>query len=198
MAEPLLTAEQFAAMKFDLPDGGRWTELVRGRIVHLQPPDEGHGNVVYNLSRALSVYFGPHQPTPGYACFELGLRVARDPDTVRCPAACCFIGAERFAEADKIVTDVRPSLVAEIASTNDRRRSLPERVTEYRAWGVELLWIIDPIGRQVQVEPHGQEAVTLTADQFLSGGSVLPGFSLTVARLFAAPDWWTTPRGRTR
>ena len=48
-----LTAELFAAQRFDLPDDGRWTELVAGRVVALGPPEPIHGTVVLNLTKAL-------------------------------------------------------------------------------------------------------------------------------------------------
>src|SRR5690242_16829515 len=108
-----LDAEQFAEQKYDLPEGGRWTELVSGKVVVLSPPDDAHGNIVRNLSKSLADY--AHQSQLGYACFELGLIVSRCPDTVRCPAACYFTSGERFAEADKAVTDACPAVVVEIA-----------------------------------------------------------------------------------
>ncbi len=43
--DALVTAEEFANTKYDLPEGGRWTELFAGRILTLQPPDEVHGNI---------------------------------------------------------------------------------------------------------------------------------------------------------
>src|SRR5579871_5633979 len=110
----LLTAEQFGDQFFELPEGGRWTELIEGRLVELSPPDDAHGNVVRNLSKSLALYAQTSQR--GYACFELGLIVRRDPDTVRFPAACYFVTGERFAESDKFLTDVCPALVIEIAS----------------------------------------------------------------------------------
>ena len=79
-----LSAEEFAEQKFDFGDGGRWVELVAGKVVSLEPPNAAHGTTVLNLSKALARYL--LEAPDGYACFELGLLVARDPDTVRCPA----------------------------------------------------------------------------------------------------------------
>ena len=87
-SDDLLTAEQFVAGRHELPDGGRWTELRAGRPVLLSPPTVEHGNAVLNLGKALAEYSQRGQG--GYACFELGLVVARDPDTVQLPAACFF------------------------------------------------------------------------------------------------------------
>jgi Uma2 family endonuclease len=191
MPDDLLTAHQFAARKYDLPQGGRWTELVAGRVVQYQPPDEKHGNVVLNLSKSLAAYF--QQPDPehaGYAGFELGLYVARNPDTVRTPPICCFRGERRFADADEVFTENRPGVVAEIASTNDRRRGMAERVQEYLAWGVAAVWVIDPHQEQVHVFRRDHPQKTLGAGDALVGYPALPGFSMPVLDLFAEPKWW--------
>src|SRR5579864_2162436 len=118
MAE-LMTAEQFIEGRDELADGGRWTELVAGQPVILSPPTIEHGNSILNLSKALADYSQKEQG--GYACFELGLAIARNPDTVHFPAICFFTTGDLFAEAEKVITEVRPALVVEVASTNDRR-----------------------------------------------------------------------------
>lgn len=188
---PRLTAEQFASTKLDLPEGGRWSELVAGRVETLDPPDVGHGTFVLNLSKALAAHL--HETdveTAGYACFELGLVVARNPDTVRCPPLSYFSAGDRFAEADKLVTETRPALVVEIASTNIRRRQLSRRVEEFLELGVEMLWVADPDPQVVHVIRPGRANKRLAAHQTLIGSPVLRGFSIRVEELFAVPRWW--------
>ena len=188
-----LTAEQFAEKKFDLPDGGRWVELVDGEVVTLQPPDVAHGTTVLNLSKALANCL--QQDSEGYACFELGLIVARNPDTVRCPSVSYFIEGDRFAEADSTVTETKPALVVEVPSTNDRRRDLGRRVKTYLQWGVELVWVIDPVDKEVFVYQRGRPSKQLGEHQMLygcslKGNSVLPEFKIRISDLFAEPEWW--------
>ena len=124
----LLTAESFDAARYDLPDGGQWAELVRGRVEILTPPEEEHRLVVLHLSKALGSYLT--ERPDGYPVFDLGLIVARHPDTVRFPAISFFLGGDMFAEADRSITDTRPALVIEIMSSSDRRRSLSDRLYE--------------------------------------------------------------------
>ena len=189
----LLTAEQFSEQKFDLPDGGRWVELVDGELVTLHPPDVAHGTTLLNLSKALADCL--QQNPEGYACFELGLIVARNPDTVRCPPVSFFVQGDRFAEADKAVTDTRPALVAEIPSTNDRRRDLGRRIKAYLEWGIELVWVIDPIEKEVYVYQRGRPSKKLSEHKMLYGcsllgNSILPEFKIRISALFVEPDWW--------
>ena len=188
-AQTLLTAEEFAETKFDLPDGGRWAELVAGRVVHLDPPDTAHGTTVLNLSKVLAGHLQQNQS--GYACFELGMIVGRKPDTVRCPAVSYFSEGERFAETEKTVTETRPSFVVEIASSNNRRRQMRERVQEYLHWGVQLVWVADPIEKIAHVFQPSGPCRSFTEQQSLSARPVLEEFRVQVSELFAVPEWWS-------
>lgn len=194
----LLTADSFDEARYDLPDGGQWVELVRGRVEVLSPPEEEHRIAVLNLSKALGEYLNEHRE--GYPCFDLGLVVSRHPDTVRYPAISYFLGSEMFAETDKAMTDSRPALVVEIMSSNDRRRSLNDRIYEYTNWGVEVLWIIDPTDKAVHILRPGYANKALRDHETLMGSLVwrhkataqpiLPEFRIAIADLFTPPSYW--------
>ena len=51
--------------------------------------------------------------------------------------------------------------------------------------GVRLIWVIDPEDRSVTVYRKGAPDEYLTENDTLTGGDVLPGFSVRVAELFA-------------
>lgn len=184
----LMTADEFSWKKYDLPEGGRWVELVEGKVVTLEPPNDEHGTAVLNLTKAMSAYV--HQTDRGYACFELGLIVARDPDTVRCPAVSFFTDGDRFAEVDNAVTTHVPALVVEITSTPARRANINERIAAYLNWGVSLVWVIDPRHLHVTVHRAGQAPHTIDRAGTLLGDDVLPGFAITAHDIFVIPDWW--------
>ena len=57
ISETLYTAEQYSA----LPDGGKLTELVRGRIVEILGPTPSHGYVCANISGALRDFVRPRE-----------------------------------------------------------------------------------------------------------------------------------------
>jgi Uma2 family endonuclease len=183
----LLTVEQFVADREDLPDGGRWSELLAGRLFTFQPPTIEHGTAVLNLGKALALC--TQREPCGYACFELGLIIARNPDTLQFPAVSFFVDGPMFAEADKVVTDARPALVAEIASTNDRRRNMKQRVTGWLDFGVRVAWVLDPQEKRVHVFSRDRPAEQLAAHQTLRGWPVLSGFRVGVGELFADPGW---------
>ena len=98
-----------------------------------------------------------------------------------------FVRAERLAEitnADKHVP-FAPDLAVEVLSPNDRSDEVEEKVQEWLAAGSRAVWTVDPKARTVTVYRPGAEPVTLTEDQKLEGGEVLPGFACLVADFFA-------------
>jgi Uma2 family endonuclease len=183
-----LTAEEFVVQRDELPDGGRWTELHAGEVVHLAPPDAEHGNVVLNLTKALAAAAQPEHS--GYPCFELGLIVERNPDSVWCPAVSYFTGGRAFAEADNVITETRPALVVEVASSNDRRKRLADRISRWLQWGVSAIWVLDTVDKLVHVVAPPRSPRQLRKDDPLEGGEIIPGFRVPAAELFAPPSWW--------
>lgn len=189
----LLTAEQFVAARSDLPDGGRWTELAAGKVVTLSGPEDAHGNVVLNLAKLLAEFSQRVLRETGqtsFAGFELGLILQRRPDTVCCPAVSYFTGPAAFEESDKIVTETRPRVVIEVASSNDRRRDLAKRVTAFLDWGVDLVVVVDTQGRKLYTFDQDRRPKTLAEHDTFIGGGVLSGFRTPVADLFKEPGWW--------
>lgn len=186
-----MSLEQFEER---LLDGERWVELINGRFLQLSPPDDSHGDVVRNLARSLAAFL---KKSPAvYACFELPLIVQREPPTVRSPAVSCFRSQTggRFVETDKVMTDTKPLLVIEVASSNERREAMSDRVRAYLDWGVDAVWVVDPVTRHVhQFHGRGFEQM-LKEPQVLLGQSVLPGFAIPVSDLFRHPDWMTTTK----
>ena len=109
----------------------------------------------------------------------------------RCQPACSFV---RFADlpgglrADGY-SDVPPALVAETLSPGNTAREIERKRAVSFAAGVELVWEADPLGRTVVIwtGPDASVALTAEAGDTLTGGSVLPGFSVDLAELFAPP-----------
>jgi Uma2 family endonuclease len=187
-----ITAEEFTAMRPDLPEGGRWHELHAGVPVLLQAPDDAHGTTVLNLSRALGIWFQQHLGQfVSYACHGPGLLVERDPDTVYVPSLLLFDEGPLFGQVDLQLATLVPSLVIEVASSNDRRRTMRERTLSYMHHGVQMIWVADPFKNEVQVIRRNFPTLALGARQSLDGGNVLPDFEMSIADVFAQPDWWT-------
>ena len=190
------TAEEFVEKRHELEENGRWSELILGEPVSLEQPPPRHGTAVLNITRALADYI--QRTSTGYACFELGLTVARSPDTVYCPPISYFVSGSRWEEMDRSITETKPALVIEIASSRDRRKNIAHRVSQYLDWGVTVVWIIDTDSQQVSAHTlkgsidfpdDGHLEATADWTSHRDRLPVLPGFRFPVVDIFREPDW---------
>lgn len=188
--DALMTAEDFARIKYDLPEGGRWTELFAGHVVTLQPPDEMHGNIVLNLSKAMAATYRSNSQPSGVACFDVSILVRRNPDSLLSPAMSYFSQEMGFAAVDEIYCERVPRLVCEIASTNDRRKNIAERVLTYLDRGIQVVWVIDPIDKCCHIYEVDKRPYQLSDNETLEGSPVIEDFRLPLGQLFAEPSWW--------
>lgn len=188
-SESFMTADQFTANRHQLPDGGRWHELHDGRPVMLESPDDSHGTAVLNIAKALARWFQNNvQQQVGYACADLGLKVSNN--TVFFPALCYFDQGNQFQESDNLVAQSCPRLVIDVASSVDRRREMRLRTLAYQKMGVEMIWVPDPMKKEVLILPQSGPTLCLGERQSIQGGDILPDFEMTVPSVFAQPEWW--------
>jgi Uma2 family endonuclease len=82
-----------------------------------------------------------------------------------------------------------PSLAVEVISVGNTRGEMKRKLRDYFAAGVEIVWYVYPIERVVHVYTSEEEYRTLTEDDSLDGGSVLPEFQLPVRQLFEAGEF---------
>jgi Uma2 family endonuclease len=99
-----------------------------------------------------------------------------------------FVSFDRWP-ADRDLPDeggwqVVPELAIEVIRSNDLQTAIRSKVQEYFARGVQLVWLADPIHREVSIFTTPTRVHILTEADTLDGGDVLPGFSVPVARLF--------------
>jgi Uma2 family endonuclease len=81
-----------------------------------------------------------------------------------------------------------PDLAVEVLSKTNTKREIARKRREYFAAG-RLAWIVDPKTRTVEVYTSPDKPdTTLTQDDVLTGGDVLPGFTLDLRKLFAELD----------
>jgi Uma2 family endonuclease len=82
------------------------------------------------------------------------------------------------------IPDLIPNLAVEVLSLSNTKREMDRKIDEYFRVGVQLVWLIDPPTRTAEVYTAPDECTELTEKQSLKGGAVLPGFSLSLRRLF--------------
>jgi len=173
-----------------LPDEGLLTleapdryEIVKGKIVPMAPTGYTHGEIESNFTVVLKGFVRQHHLGKVMGG-EVGIYTQRGPDTVR-GADVLFISNERYAMVQATAfLDVAPDLIVEVMSPDDRWNRVMEKLTEYFEIGVKLVWIADPETQTVYAYRSLTDVQRFSKGQQLSGGDVLPGFSVSVAELF--------------
>ena len=158
-------------------------ELVEGRIVLMSPTGHLHGEIELNLGAELRAFVRTHA-LGKVQVGEVGIYTRRQPDTVRA-ADILFISHERYTQQKSAgYLHVAPDLVVEILSPDDRWSEVMEKLGEYFAIGVRLIWVVDPRLRRVYVYRTITDVRAFTENDVLPGDDVLPGFLIPVAQLF--------------
>jgi len=158
-------------------------ELIEGRIIPMSPAGISHGIYEMNFALALRRFADEHD-LGVVATGEVGIYTRRDPDSVR-GADVVFISHERDQlRASAGFLDVAPELVVEIISPDDKWSDVIEKLREYFAVGVKLVWVADPELRSVLAYRSLTDVREFTADDELISEDVLPGFTVNVADLF--------------
>ena len=115
------------------------------------------------------------------------LRLA--PGLVRIPDV-SFISWMRLPDGrmpNQAIADVVPDLAIEVISRGNTREEMERKLYEYFDVGVRLVWYVYAQTREVRAYMTPGHFESLTAEQILDGGQVLPGFSLPLAVVFADP-----------
>ena len=189
-----MTAQEFLA----LPDDGIHRELIRGRVREDRESCEGdrkgsgmtvrnrfHSRIVIRVGQVLANWMDL-QPEPrgevvgGEAGFLL---VGTRESLVGIDVAVVSADLVRSTDPEQKLFHGPPLLAVEILSPNDTHEDIADMVTSYLAAG-SVVWVIDPDLRTVTVYRPTGEVETLSAGRELSGHEYLPGFRVSVARLF--------------
>jgi Uma2 family endonuclease len=180
VADRLLTVEEFTR----LPDPGRPTELVRGRIVEMNRPTPRHGQIGNEVAWSLNSYVRPNE-LGEIVINDAGVITERDPDTMR-GADVAFYSKARFGPGrlpDGYLDKV-PDLVFEVLSESDRWSALLAKVAEYLDAGVTAVCILDPKDETAYVYQGDRPVRILSAAQDFTIPGVLGDFRVQVAKLF--------------
>jgi len=178
--EPITTAEQLLHASGLGP-----CELVRGELIMMTPAGFEHGCVEAVLAGILRD-FVKTRGTGRVTGAETGFQIARNPDTVRAPDV-AFVRAERVPAAlPRGFFPGPPDLAVEVLSPDDRAGEVLAKVRDWLEAGCRAVWVVDPKTRTVSVHDSPNRALILAATDTLSGGDVLPGFSVPGAEIFAA------------
>lgn len=167
-------------------------ELADGERIPVSPQITRSGRIAGRLYRSLADHVDVNElgevfsEVPFVITPQINwVKGSRVPDVM-------FVRAERLAELaeidphweDKPLTIV-PDLVVEVVSPTDRLANVNRKIARYLKDGVLVIWLIEADSKTVTIYKQGQkELIRLTIEDTLSGGDIIPGFEIPVAKLF--------------
>lgn len=179
-SERAITGEELLQMA----DVGR-CELVEGKIKEM-PPATGprHGRIEFRISQRLGT-FVEDEDVGQVMVGEVGVYTERNPDSVRA-ADILVMSHERLEHVQSEgFLEVAPELIVEIMSPNNTWEEMRRKLREYLEVGVDIVWIVEPSNRAVQVYRGVDDVQTLVEGDVLEGEGLLEGLRIEVADLFA-------------
>jgi Uma2 family endonuclease len=105
----------------------------------------------------------------------------REPD-------CSFTSHARLNRPDTQVSDWCPDFCIEVLSPDNTRAEMARKRREYFPAGCRLVWEIHPRGRILDVYTAADQYTRFDETATIDAGDILPGFTLSLAELFAAFD----------
>lgn len=176
----LLTAEDLLRLSSEGVKG----ELIRGVLCETVSVGKVHARIAMRMGGELDRHVRRHR-LGQVGGSDGGVLIQRNPDTVREPDV-YFVSAELLPLDDDSdgYLEVVPELVVEIVSPSDRQEAVNDKTLMWLGLGVLMVVEVYPAERAVMVHRPGAPAVTLTGDDALDGGDVLPGFRLPLREIF--------------
>ena len=160
-------------------------ELWNGKIITMPPAGAQHGDIISRLSASIAIHVYEHRlgrVYDGQTGFRLSTDYCLAPDV-------SFVSKERLRLIlpieDKLFHGA-PDLAVEVLSPSDSITATEKKITRCLVHGTRLGWIVDPKSKTVRVYRQVGKFELVRSDRALTGNTVLPGFKLTLAKLFEA------------
>jgi Uma2 family endonuclease len=176
----LMTADELLR----LPRDGMRHELVRGELRTMPLNSGGHGIMVIRVSIPVSSNVEKRELGLSFGA-GTGFHIAQNPDTVLAPDF-AFVHRDRIplTGIPKGFWPGPPDLAVEVVSPTDTLFDVEEKVDEWLAAGVAMVWVVNPKRKTVTVYRSPTSSTILTVNDELDGQDVVPGFRCRVSDLF--------------
>ncbi|MFO7032060.1 hypothetical protein B9T07_20170 [Limnospira fusiformis CCALA 023] len=180
-----VTPEQFAALAV-VNRELRLERTATGELI-VNPPTGGNtgyrnSKINYFLVRWIEEEGGNGRAFDSSTGFELPNGANHSPDAA-------WVSQARWdaltPEQQEGFIPLCPDFVVELRSKSDTLQDLRSKMAEYIENGAKLGWLIDPKNKRVEIYRPGQGVEVLENPNTLSGETVLPGFTLSLNRVWA-------------
>lgn len=158
-------------------------ELVEGILIEMPPSSPLNAVIAARILAFLFNFVEAHDL--GYVSgadggYTLSAATVLIPDVA-------FIAKERAPSIPKQFHGA-PDLAVEVISPSETPRKINDKTALYLANGASMVWNVYPEDKLVEVwqssDDGGMKVHTLTIEDTLDGGAVLPGFTLSVTKIF--------------
>ncbi|MEM6980336.1 MAG: Uma2 family endonuclease [Planctomycetota bacterium] len=186
IASTSMTTEQLLA----IPEDGTDRELIRGELRErpMTKRNRHHARTEAKLARLLGNTLDEN-PTLGGDIYsgEVGVVLARDPDTTVGIDVAYFDQATVDRQSNSLTTMMEgvPRLAIEIMSPSDRIEDLQDKIEAYLDLKVEMVWLVDPRFRTIQVYRSDDLPIAYNVSQTIDLSPVMADQTLAVADVFA-------------
>jgi len=176
------------------PPGDVLYEVVDGRLVELPPMGAYESDIANWLAELLNET--AREGRLGRVFVELLFRIDVVRDLKRRPDV-AFVSAAQWPARKRVpkaeAWDMVPDLAVEVVSKSNTAEEILAKLADYFRTGTRLVWVVCPSVRQVYVYTSPTVVQILGGPTELDGGAVVPGFHLSLLRLFDdEPDAGTT------
>jgi Uma2 family endonuclease len=169
-------------------------EVVDGRIVEEPHLGMFEHRMAYRL--AVSISFFDPSGRLGEVVPD-GLFILRHNPMLRRRPDVAFVSTQRWptdrSPIREVAWDVIPDIAVEFTSPSDLIDDLMDKIEEYFAAGVRLVWVIYPKQRKLYAYQSPTSVAVLSEGDELDGGAVLPGYRLSLTPLFELRGGGPTP-----
>jgi Uma2 family endonuclease len=176
-----ITIPEFEAFA-DAPENReRRFELIDGQIVEKGTTEE-RGIIAGNIAALLGAHLRPEKL--GRLTHRVYHRIPADNYNGLLPDI-AYTRRERALPIVRVGSVPQmPDLVVEVKSADDLIIMMHRKAAYYIENGTQMVWLVFPEKRVIEVYYANGDLQILTEADELSGGEVLPGFTLAVSELF--------------
>jgi Uma2 family endonuclease len=172
-----VTLAEFRAFVDQPENSDKLFELINGEIMEVPTGRTSNSRIGILIALAVDSYCTEHH-IPCYMSGEAGTydiqgnAVAPDFDFKKTPMS------------KEYPDPIAPEWAVEILSPNDKASAIAAKRRIYLQAGI-LYWELDPEAESIDVYEPGKPPRTFGINDTLDGGTVLPGFTLAVKKLFS-------------
>ncbi|GAB4497914.1 MAG: Uma2 family endonuclease [Saprospiraceae bacterium] len=177
-----VTDEEFYAFCMENPEL-RIERNADGKIIVMPPTNSETGRYNSEIHLEIGIWNRKHKLGVTFdssAGFKLPNGAERSPDTA-------WITNERWnalpVEQKKRFAPIVPDFVLELRSDDQNLTELREKMDEYMDCGCRLGWLVDPQHRRTYVYFANGDIQTISFDDALSGGDVMPGLEMKMGEV---------------